>query len=305
MSRGARAALVPTVAALALAGCTTLAGCTADPTAPEPTTTSAAPSPTSSAAAEPAPQRARLDAATRRDLEAVVARHPDEQVSLAVAPVGGAGAPAVLGRDEALPAWSTIKVPLALAATRAAPDDGAVEADVELALTASDNDAALRLWQGLGSPTRAQRAVEDVLADSGDPRTRVERRSTVPGFSPFGQTRWRASDQARFVAGAVCLPDAKTVTDPMSRVLDWQAWGVGRLDGSLVKGGWGPTDDGYVARQLGVIRGAKGEHVVVTVTVRTTTYERGSALSDELAEVLKEHAEDLPGGRCEKASHSR
>ncbi len=85
----------------------------------------------------------------------------------------------------------------------------------------------------------------------------------------------------------------------MGRVLDWQAWGVGRLDGSLVKGGWGPTDDGYVARQLGVMGGAKGEHVAVTMTIRTSSYERGSALGDELAEVLDEHAGDLPRGRCE------
>lgn len=299
MIRGARRALVPVVAALALAGCT------ASPVDPGPTTTSASPSPTATRSATAAPERATLDAATRRDLRAVISRHPDAQVSLAVAPVGGSGAPAVVGRDEALPAWSTIKVPLALAATRAAPDDSTVEADVELALTASDNDAALRLWQGLGSPRRAQRAVEDVLADGGDRRTTVQRRSTVAGFSPFGQTRWRASDQARFVAGAVCLRDAESVTDPMGRVLDWQAWGVGRLDGSLVKGGWGPTDDGYVARQLGVMGGAKGEHVAVTMTIRTSSYERGSALGDELAEVLQEHAGDLPGGRCEKASHSR
>ncbi|WP_443667566.1 hypothetical protein, partial [Janibacter melonis] len=201
------------------------------------------------------PERARLDAAPRRALQAVIPRPPDEQVGGAAAPAGGSGAPAVMGRDEALPAWSTVKVPLALAATRAAPDDGSVEADVELALAASDNDAALRLWQGLGSPTRAQRAVEDVLADGGDRRTTVQRRSTVVGFSPFGQTRWRASDQARFVAGAVCLPDAETVTDPMGRVLDWQAWGVGRLDGSLVKGGWGAPGAGDAAPPPGGVGG--------------------------------------------------
>lgn len=241
----------------------------------------------------------------RAALEQVVADHPEAEVTVALAPVGGSAAPVTVGSAEVMPAWSTVKVPLALAARRAHPRDAATRADAEAALVRSDNEAAMRLWTGLGNPEEAKAAVEAVLREAGDRRTAVQAHQSVPGYSPFGQTRWRPDDQARFMAGAACLPDAQTVTEPMGRVVDWQDWGLGRLDGAVAKGGWGPTPQGYVLRQIGLVPGAKGGSVAVAVQARTSSHEAGTALVDEVAAVLERHLKDLPGGRCEKASQAR
>jgi hypothetical protein len=257
-----------------------------------PTTGGLTPPPTSPAPRETEPTT--VGPRPRVALEQVVADHPEAELTIALAPVGGQGAPVTIGSTAVTPAWSTVKVPLALAT-----------ADVEAALVRSDNEAAMRLWTGLGTPEQARAAVEAVLREAGDRRTAVEARQAVPGYSPFGQTRWRPEDQARFMAGAACLPDARSVTEPMGRVVDWQDWGLGRLDGAVAKGGWGPTPDGYVVRQVGLVPGAKGGSLAVAVQVRTSSHEAGTALADEVGRVVERHLEDLPGGRCEKASQAR
>ena len=281
------------------AACVALSGCGAVRVsverAPSPTTDEGVPAPPSS----PSPSssgRVVVGAEARRALERVVEDHPE--VAIALAPVGGDGTPVTVGADETLPAWSTIKVPLALAAHRAHPKDAAARADVEAAITVSDNEAAARLWTGLGEPAQARRAVERVLREAGDRTTRVQDRQVVAGYSPFGQTRWRVEDQALFLAGAACAPDAAVVTDPMGRLVGGHTWGLAGLDGAVAKGGWGPTADGYVLRQMGLLPGAKGGRLAVAVQLRTSDHATGTALMDEVAAVLAEHVADLPGGRC-------
>lgn len=294
--------LLVAVVAVALSGCGALRVSVEripeSPTGEGVSPTSSSPSPRSSGTAK-------VGRSARTALEQVVADHSDDHLVLALAPVGGQGEPVTVGTDEPTPAWSTVKVPLALAAHRAHPQDADTRADVEAALVRSDNDAAMRLWTGLGTPTRARRAVEAVLRDGGDRSTRVEDEQTAPGFSPFGQTRWRPEDQARFMAGAACLPDAETVLEPMGRVVDWQDWGLGRLEGAVAKGGWGPTPEGYVVRQVGLVPGAKGGQVAVAVQVRTSSYEAGTAVLDEVGAVVESHVGQLPSGRCEKAAQAR
>ena len=65
-------------------------------------------------------------------------------------------------------AWSTIKVPLAIAALRAGV--GSRELVVQT-ITESDNAAAEELWSGLGDPVAAAQQVQAVIAD---PATVVE-----------------------------------------------------------------------------------------------------------------------------------
>lgn len=278
----------------------TLTACTAgsaDPTTsastPASPVSTSEPSVSSPTTTAPAPV---LDSETTRALERVIDRHRGTPVGLAATPVGG-GEVVSIGDDEVSVAWSTMKVPVALAASRAHPDDAATSADITVAIEESDNEAALRLWAGLGGGTAARRAVTKVLREAGDTRTRVEGRQSVLGYSPFGQTRWRLTDQARFVAGLACVEDAGTVLDPMGRVVEWQRWGLLRLPGARAKGGWGPTEDGYVLRQMGLVRGSGGR-VAVTVQVRTDTHEEATAIVDEVAGVLRTHRSDLAGGRC-------
>ena len=262
------------------------------------------PSPTTSPAASPGsspskttPQQAdSLAADLTADLEAVIQRHPDSQIAIALTAVGSHERARVVGEAPAIVAWSTIKVPLSLAAVR---EDGADKAapDVTDALTISDNAAAQRLWESLGTGSQAAAAVETQLGRGGDERTTVPTEVSVPGYSAFGQTTWRLRDQAAFTASLPCLTGSATVVDAMGRVAQGQSWGLGGFDGARFKGGWGPTPQGYVVRQLGILPGAKGA-TAAAVQVRTGTHDEGTAILDEVAGVLGEHAEHLPVGSC-------
>lgn len=231
-----------------------------------------------------------------RALGRVVAGHPGADVAVAWAPVGTKGRVQVVGDAQPLVAWSTIKVPLSLAVVRAGHGE-AMSGDIELALTASDNEAAARLWADLGSGHEASRAVEEQLHRGRDRRTGVPAEVTAPGYSPFGQSVWRLVDQTRFTATLPCLAGSATVTDAMGRVVDGQRWGLGGLDGARYKGGWGSTPGGYVVRQLGIVPGTKGE-TAVALQVRAGTHEEGTTIADELVRALRQERAQLPVGSC-------
>lgn len=238
---------------------------------------------------------ASLDRALVADLEDVARAHPDAEVSVALAPVGGHERPQVVGDAPGLIAWSTIKVPLSLAVIG---EGGTHGADIDAALTHSDNAAAQRLWQSLGAGTQASQAVQRQLRRGGDRATRVPSEVTSPGHSVSGQTVWRLSDQTTFASTLPCLRGSSAVTDAMRRVVDGQRWGLGGIDGARIKGGWGETPDGYIVRQLAILPGTKGE-TAATLQVRTVTHEQGTAIADEIADVLRRHGDDLPTGTCD------
>jgi len=170
-------------------------------------------------------------------------------------------------RDEV--AWSTIKVPIALAIERQAHGEpSATERSLlARAITASDNAAAEALWADLGDPTSAASAVENVLKASGDSSTRVESRVLRPGFSSSGQTRWTLADQQRFIATLPCMPYSARILALMGKVVPDQRWGLGSLSADAqFKGGWGPEPDGaYLVRQMGIVRLANGRLLAVSV----------------------------------------
>lgn len=278
--------------ALAVAACSPPGGAE-----PSPSQTATTPSSTPSSTAPPtagANPKA-LDSSLVADLEEVLRAHDGAEVSLALAAVGSHERPRVVGDAPPLVAWSTIKVPLALAVLHSG--HGAA-ADVDAALTASDNAAAQRLWDSLGAGSAASDAVEAELRRGGDSRTQVPPEVTVPGYSAFGQSTWRLADQARFTAGLPCLRGSSPVTDAMGRVIGGQQWGLGGIEDARLKGGWGPTPAGYVVRQLGIVPGAKGG-TAAAVQVRTGTHEQGTAIMDEVAAVLGRHTDDLPAGSCD------
>jgi hypothetical protein len=148
-------------------------------------------------------------------------------------------------------AWSTIKVPLAIAALR---NDwlGARELAVK-AITESDNRAAEQLWSQLGEPMDAARQVQTVVAEGADPATVVESRRLRRGFTAFGQTQWSLQRQARFAAELPAIPDAAEVIDLMQNLTTGQQWGLA-AKGIAAKGGWGPGVRGeYLVRQFGIV----------------------------------------------------
>ncbi|OZC49073.1 hypothetical protein CH289_18000 [Rhodococcus sp. RS1C4] len=219
------------------------------------------------------------------------------RLGLAYIPVGG-GQVQVLGDWSTGVAWSTIKVPLAVAALRASASNGLSSATS--AIVNSDNAAAENLWASLGDATSAASAVEQVLTDGGDAATDVQDTRIRDGYTPFGQTDWSLVQQAQFSSELQCVDTGPTVVELMHRVSSDQSWGLGRLPGSAFKGGWGPSDDGsYLVRQLGILEVAGGyTAVAIAAESASGSFYDGITMLDALAEMLGAHSDLLPFGRC-------
>ena len=119
---------------------------------------------------------------------------------VAVSPLGLRQDVQVLGGLRSTIAWSTSKVPVAMAVI-AAGRGGAQASNLRQAVSASDNAAAERLWASLGGGQRAASAAERPLRAAGDDRTRIQSQRLRGGFTRSGR-RWRLSDQARSPPGS-------------------------------------------------------------------------------------------------------
>lgn len=230
----------------------------------------------------------------------IIGRALPELTGIAIAPVGRPAEVTVLGELQTGVAWSTSKVPLAIAALRANP--GATT-QVRAAITQSDNEAAEALWEGLGGGESAASAVTDVLRQARDETTTVPATRLREGFTVFGQTQWDAANQARFAANLPCLADSSAVLGEMGSIVPEQRWGLGRIDGASFKGGWGPADThaGYLARQFGILPTPSGD---VAVAVLADAPDLGAAEKklDAIAQTLTEQLGNLPGGTCPPAA---
>lgn len=194
-------------------------------------------------------------------------------------------------------AWSTSKVPIAMAviakgATRAQ------RADIVRSITVSDNAAAMRLWSSLGGGETAASAGDRQLRRGGDMRTNVEDRTLRgDGYTPFGQTNWMLDDQVRFTAGLVCSRAGAAVLGVMNDVIAGQRWGLGSASiPAQLKGGWGPgslpgVEGMYFVRQLGVIT-IKGIPLAAAVATRPAdgSPESGTRNLTAIARWLVSHA---------------
>ncbi|RMI35836.1 hypothetical protein EBN03_04075 [Nocardia stercoris] len=219
------------------------------------------------------------------------------RAGLALMPVGGTKM-ATLGDWTTGAAWSTIKVPLVLAVLRHNGDT--TTASMSAAITESDNSAADVLWQSLGTPDAAAAAVQAVLRDGGDSTTSVPATRTRPDYSSFGQATWALRDQLRFTAELPCLDDADTVTSLMAKISGSQQWGLGHLEGSEYKGGWGPDANGkYLVRQLGLVGTETGKlAIVLAAQPDSGSFDDGQAMLTKIAAVVSKHLDELPGGSC-------
>jgi len=217
---------------------------------------------------------------------------------LAVVPVGG-GEPLLFGDQDPTVAWSTIKVPLALAAER---KNGASAAETA-AITASDNAAAETLWSSLGTAEQAARAVTAVLREGGDKTSTVPSVQRRAGYTIFGQTSWALTDAATFTANLPCLPGSAHLVELMGQVQGNQQWGVEVIPGraTAVKGGWGPAvDGGYTVRQIGLVTRKDGKRIAVAMSTYApgASMDSGIAVLNRLADWIGTHLARLPAGRC-------
>jgi len=227
---------------------------------------------------------------------AALASSTDATIGVAIAPVGNGTAPLSFGAWKTGPAWSTIKVPLAIAALRASPQ---LVGSAEAAITRSDNAAAEILWRSLGDPATAAASVEAVLREGGD-QTTVESQKVRPEFSAFGQTVWPLVNQAVFLASAACEPADQGVIEMMTRVVGDQRWGLGSSPGAAIKGGWGPTPGGnYEVRQMGIVDTPSGKaSVAIGVAPASGAFGDGVSAVDVVADWVTSHLAELPSGSC-------
>lgn len=188
-----------------------------------------------------------------------------------------------MGRWSSGVSWSTVKVPLAIAALQV--DRRRAEPLAVRAITESDNVASEQLWSLLGEPAAAAQQVQAVIAATGDSATVVESQRLRKGFTPFGQTLWSLAGQAQFAANLAQVPGAATVIDLMQQLIPEHQWGLAARS-VAAKGGWGPgTRDGYLVRQFAIVPVRSG-NVGVALAAEAATFDAGVDAVNIIAEWL-------------------
>lgn len=183
-------------------------------------------------------------------------------------------------------AWSTSKVPLAIAAVRAGVGTDEL---VARTIAQSDNASAEELWSQLGDP--AAQLVQSIMREAGDPITIVESRRLRAEYTPFGQTRWSLPDQARFAAEMAHLRGASPVIELMRNLTTEHRWGLA-AKGFAAKGGWGPgIADDYLVRQFGIVPTQSGTvGVALAAQVHGGGYEAAVDVVNSLADWVVDKA---------------
>lgn len=219
-------------------------------------------------------------------------------MGIAMTAVGADQNPVMLGDWQSGPAWSTMKVPLTIAALRA-EDRPEVSDAITVAITESDNAAAESIWEKLGDPAIAAHKVEAVLQEAGDP-TIVQSQKVRAEFTAFGQTDWSLINQVRFTSIAACDRRDAPIFALMGQVEQGQRWGLGVIANTRFKGGWGPSISGrYLVRQIGVLATPTGMSAVAMATESASgSFNDGTRDLTEMAEWLSEHVAALPTGHC-------
>jgi hypothetical protein len=188
-------------------------------------------------------------------------------------------------------AWSTVKVPLAIATLRAGSDNRELVAKT---ITASDNAASEELWSQLGDPAEAAKLVQSVIHDAGDTTTAVESRRLRPGYTAFGQTQWSLVRQAQFAARLPGIPEAVPVIDLMHNLCADHCWGLA-TKGFAAKGGWGPGVGGdYLVRQFAMVPIEAGNvGVALAAQAHDGVFETGVDVLNRLTDWLVDHLAEL------------
>jgi hypothetical protein len=217
-------------------------------------------------------------------------------IGVSYGPVGSSSQTTAGDWDSGV-AWSTAKVPVAVALSRS--NGGGTTSSMRSAITASDNSGAEAMWSALGSGSRAGTKVDRVLADAGD-STQIETERVRSGFTPFGQTVWPLGAQQQFAAHLPCISGSDAVLSLMGQVVSGQRWGLGTIGSSpRFKGGWGPgSGGGYLVRQFGIVE-VDGGKLAVAIAAEPSdgSFETGKADLDKIAAWIESNLRGRPA-RC-------
>lgn len=301
---------ITVVTTLATAMCVTVASCGSSDNHPAASSPRPTPSPVAShtinaapaPGATPAPKSSPSDPATDLGTEFTnLEQTLHAKMGIVITAIGPNPKPLVFGDWTVGPAWSTMKVPLTMTALREANSQTPTDL-MRSAITNSDNAAAESIWEKLGDgdPVTAAHKVEAFLQKYGD-STPVESEKKRKEYTAFGQTQWPLTNQAQFIAAAVCDKADEPIFKLMGEVESDQQWGLGGIPGTQFKGGWGPSQaQAYLVRQIGVLRTSAGLTAVAVATEPSSgTFSDGTHDLDEVvAKWLKPHLAELPAGQC-------
>lgn len=292
--------LAITCATVVLAGCSSDAGDGSSPIAQPPT---AAPPDLSSASVTnvtPAPSLATslaplASTGLNASFDEVAATLPPGEVGIATFN-GQQGTQ--FGSWTSGAAWSTIKVPLSIAAVNV--DEFTATPLMRQAISHSDNAAADQMWSMLGDGLTAATAVDAVLRKGGDAAVNVQSQQVHPPYSPYGQTIWPKDQAAIFAFGLPCIAGAASVIDGMRNLGLNQQWGLAPYADVAAKGGWGPELDGrYLVRQLALVTNNTGTFgTSLAAKPADGSFDTGKAMLNALGTWVDQRRNDIASGHC-------
>ena len=201
-----------------------------------------------------------------------------------------------VGFDDRVSAWSTIKIPLSMAALRRSKS-ATTKDRVNRALRHSDNGAAAQLWAQLGSGRTAARRVNAVLRDYGNKKTYTQWRTVRQGASPFGQTKWSSNGQSYLMAGIACNKEGIYIRQQLNAATSGY-WGLRRFDKAYVKNGYGPRNNGALVRQTAIVVGKDGRRWGVSISVKASSTNRGFTDASTITDWLRTRIREVPAKHC-------
>lgn len=183
-----------------------------------------------------------------------------------------------IGSEDNLPAWSTIKVPIALTATRMGKGEELTQ-PISTAIRVSDNDTATAIFEAL-APSHFERLqlVDETLQSCGDETTKLNGEA-------FGMTLWDVADQVQFLSKMPCVDSSDQVIEDMSNITEGQRWGIGKAPNPSFKGGWGDANGVHSVRQMGWFTKENGERVILAIATISPDQASGQ---DAITEMVKE-----------------
>ena len=194
--------------------------------------------------------------------------------------------PTNAGSGGTLPAWSTIKVPIALTAYEHCEDEDFVLEQTTAAIEWSDNDAAFALWRCLGSDAEASALVSDEIAHAG---------TSVHVEAAFGTTEWPVPAQARYAHHLATIRPENPVIQEMHKIDEEHSYGLGTIADVPFKGGWSDApDESFHVRQLGFTR-IDGVDYGIAIAARSVLGSEKDCQDalDQIAALLIESSEHL------------
>ena len=218
------------------------------------------------------------------------------KMGIAIGPVGNGQSVTTWGDWQEGPAWSTIKVPLVIAAYRH-QDPRQVTDLMRAAITESDNTAAESLWEQLGDPTTAgHKCNRSCSKPVIRPPSNHEAAAGIQCFRPDHLVAVQPGPVHR---ERFCNSENGPIFDLMGQVTPDQNWGIGKIAETSSR------EVGARRRPASTSSARSDAHhpagkaaVAIAAEPSSGSFDDGTKDLNEVAKWLNDHLEALPGGQC-------